>query len=54
MNKPLAKTVNNIEYFEDDCETADVRRIGVTSFYISGSMALYKWAYLEEVTSSEI
>jgi len=39
---PWATTINNEEYFEDDCEKADVTRIEGLSWYLSGSVALTK------------
>ncbi len=38
---PWASTVNNEEYFEDNCEKADVTNIAGRSWFLSGSMALY-------------
>ena len=39
---PWSATINNEEYFEDDCEKADVTNIEGKSWYLSGSMALWK------------
>ena len=39
---PWATTINNEEYFEDNCDEADVTKIEGRSWYLSGSMALYK------------
>ena len=37
---PWATTINNEEYFEDDCEEANVNNIEGMSWYLSGSIAL--------------
>jgi hypothetical protein len=39
---PWATTINNEEYFEDDCEKANLYNIEGRSWYLSGSMALYR------------
>lgn len=39
---PLAGTLNNQEYFEDPCEEPDLSRIEGLSWYLAGTMALYK------------
>lgn len=40
---PWSKTINNSEYFEDNCNNPDVHRIEGISMYLSGSMALGKF-----------
>ncbi|MCP3933497.1 MAG: hypothetical protein GY705_30885, partial [Bacteroidetes bacterium] len=37
-----SSTINNEEYFEDGCDEANVNNIDGKSWYLSGSMALWK------------